>query len=596
MRKIFTSFIAIATVTCAANAASTVRVSSPLGPAGATLAGAAAPSGNVSSDTARLSAAKLLTGAGALGGSLYGTAGTGGTSGSGGTTQTVDLSGYATVVQMDGGDARLDARIDALDLSKADTGDVYTKSQVDNLLLSQTGVAGPAGPAGPQGPIGPAGPVGPMGPAGAAAAQGAPGPAGPIGPKGDKGDPGAPGPAGPQGPVGETGPKGDKGDPGLPGIAGRDGLSTYELAGGDSKWGNINNWLLTVQGAPGPTGPQGPAGPTGPAGKDGSAADLAAYSTTVQTITMITDAITNALHSYSTTAETNVMINDAITNVLATKNYTTATDVTNLITNALTDYTTTGDVNTMITNSFTNAANAATDVKYGVVKLGSATAQTDAAQPVTNTAGKTYAVQKNAAGQMVVNVPWTSTPSLATTTDIGGIKLKYAQDSGPISKDFNTLFSEIHMDTDGTLYGWVPQQAAGNAMFGSIKLAQPAADAALNMASTTAGKFYPVNLTSSGVAYVNVPWVGGAQVDWNQTNAAATDYIKNKPTIGAAAGNIPSNGAALGTTANNIVLTDATGKLITPTPAITSNTLVLTVAGTYDMTAGTYNVTTPPLP
>ncbi|MCL2330965.1 MAG: collagen-like protein [Proteobacteria bacterium] len=664
-------------------------------------------------------------------------------------------------------------------------------------------------------------------------------------------------------------------------------MSTYELAGGDSKWGNINNWLLTVQGAPGPQGIQGPAGPTGPAGKDGSAADLAAYSTTTETNSMITTAITNALTDvtglindkllasqsdwdqisaadpsyiknkpaipttsditsliasalapYSTTAETTTIINDAIAGVLATKNYTTTSDVTNLIASALTDYSTTAEVNNLIANSFADVANAATDVKYGVVKLGSATAQTDAANAVTATTGRTYAVQKNAAGQMVVNVPWTSTaaqiqsdwdqaldtasdyiknkPTILTSADVanliasalaagdfitnteantlvadaltsysttsetnilitnaitsalnsysttaqvntlitnqfsdianaatdvklGTVKLGSATaqtvaaetpsataartyavqtnaagqmvvnvpwtstaaqiqsdweqslDTAPdyiknkptilsntdvtnliagalasysTTSETNTLITDaitsalnsysttaqvntlitnqfsnianaatsaklgtvklgsdtvqavaavamptavagqtypVQLNAAGQMVVNVPWAGAEltpatNVALGGIKLAQPADAAAATLAAdTTTGQNIRVKLDSAGVAYVNV--APGAQADWAQTLDTDPSYIQNKPTIptvGTAAGNVPSNGAALGTTANNLVATNSSGKLI-PT-GVTSDTLVLTAAGTYDMTAGVYNVATPPLP
>lgn len=42
----------------------------------------------------------------------------------------------------------------------------------------------------------------------------------------------------------------------------------------------------------------------------------------------------------------------------------------------------------------------------GVVKLGSDTVQNIAAQTPSSAVGRTYPVQMNAAGQMVVNIPW----------------------------------------------------------------------------------------------------------------------------------------------------------------------------------------------
>lgn len=68
---------------------------------------------------------------------------------------------------------------------------------------------------------------------------------------------------------------------------------------------------------------------------------------------------------------------------------------------------------------------AATSSSLGLVKLGSDTVQSTAANSVTSTASRTYAVQKNSSGQLVVNVPWTtssaSIPSdLAKLVNSGG--------------------------------------------------------------------------------------------------------------------------------------------------------------------------------
>ena len=62
------------------------------------------------------------------------------------------------------------------------------------------------------------------------------------------------------------------------------------------------------------------------------------------------------------------------------------------------------DINSVVTTSDT-----ATSSTYGVVKLGSDTVQSTAANGVTSTSSRTYAVQKNSKGQLVVNVPWSTT-------------------------------------------------------------------------------------------------------------------------------------------------------------------------------------------
>ena len=51
----------------------------------------------------------------------------------------------------------------------------------------------------------------------------------------------------------------------------------------------------------------------------------------------------------------------------------------------------------------------ATDTVAGKVKLGSGTVQAEAAQSPSAESGKTYPIQKNSSGQLVVNVPWQNT-------------------------------------------------------------------------------------------------------------------------------------------------------------------------------------------
>lgn len=51
----------------------------------------------------------------------------------------------------------------------------------------------------------------------------------------------------------------------------------------------------------------------------------------------------------------------------------------------------------------------ATSSSLGLVKLGSDTVQSTAANSVTSTSSRTYAIQKNSNGQLVVNVPWSAT-------------------------------------------------------------------------------------------------------------------------------------------------------------------------------------------
>ena len=71
-------------------------------------------------------------------------------------------------------------------------------------------------------------------------------------------------------------------------------------------------------------------------------------------------------------------------------------------------------------SSVNTTYSAATSTVPGLIELGSDTAQTVAANAVSATASRSYALQVNAAGQGVVNVPWTDTNSGGTVTSVGG--------------------------------------------------------------------------------------------------------------------------------------------------------------------------------
>lgn len=87
----------------------------------------------------------------------------------------------------------------------------------------------------------------------------------------------------------------------------------------------------------------------------------------------------------------------------------------------------------------------ATDTVAGKVKLGSGTVQTIAAQSPSTESGKTYPIQKNSSGQLVVNVPWQNTPGADTkvtqkaTSSNGTFNILLAQTAGNTSEETGSV-------------------------------------------------------------------------------------------------------------------------------------------------------------
>lgn len=77
---------------------------------------------------------------------------------------------------------------------------------------------------------------------------------------------------------------------------------------------------------------------------------------------------------------------------------------------------------------------------HGIVKLFSNTQQSTAAQGVSNTASRTYGIQNNAAGQLVVNVPWQNTVFTHPTFD--------AINANAVNNGVNVV-DNISVNTDG---------------------------------------------------------------------------------------------------------------------------------------------------
>lgn len=187
----------------------------------------------------------------------------------------------------------------------------------------------------------------------------------------------------------------------------------------------------------------------------------------------------------------------------------------------------------------------ATASAVGLVKLGSDTIQNVAANAITNTASRTYAVQNNSNGQMVVNVPWTDTNTTynIATSAVNGLmsasdKAKLdGIDSGATNVTIDSVLSSSstnpvqnkvinsalsgkantsHTHTASQVSGLASVATSGSYNDLTNKPTIPSAYVLPKSTNTTlggikigypeSGKNYPVELNTSGQAYVNVPW------------------------------------------------------------------------------------------
>jgi hypothetical protein len=169
---------------------------------------------------------------------------------------------------------------------------------------------------------------------------------------------------------------------------------------------------------------------------------------------------------------------------------------------------------------------AATSTVPGLIELGSDTAQTVAANAVSATASRSYALQVNAAGQGVVNVPWTDTNSGGTVTSVSG--------TGTASG--LSLSGTVTTSGNLTLSGTVNSLAAGT---------------------------YAISISGNAATATNVAYSGltGTVPTWNQNTTGTAANVTGTVAVG--------NGGTGATTAaaarTNLGATTIGGNLFTLT-------------------------------
>jgi hypothetical protein len=246
----------------------------------------------------------------------------------------------------------------------------------------------------------------------------------------------------------------------------------------------------------------------------------------------------------------------------------------------------------------------ATSTVLGLIELGSNTQQTVAANAVSATASRTYALQVNADGQGVVNVPWTDTNSGGTVTSVGlAMPAQFTVTNSPVTTS-GTLTAAWASQTQNTVLA-APSGAAGVPTFRALVAAdiptlnQNTTGTAANVTGTVAVANGGTGATTAAAARTNLgaTTLGGnvftlanvaaiAFPRFNADNTVSTlDAASFRTAIGAGTGSGTVTSVATSGTVSGLTLTGGT---ITTTGTITlGGTLAVTPSNFASQTANT---------
>jgi hypothetical protein len=339
--------------------------------------------------------------------------------------------------------------------------------------------------------------------------------------------------------------------------------------------------------------------------------------------TLIYDATAGVWKNASLTAGTGISISNGAGSITVTNS---APDQTVALTGAGAT-TISGTYPNFTITSVNTTYSPATSTVAGLIELASDTVQSTAANAVTTTASRTYGLQVNAAGQGVINVPWTDTVyslPTATTTVLGGVKLGSDTAQTTAANAVTTTASRsyaLQLNASGQGVINVPWTdtvytlpAATSTVLGGIELGSDTVQStAANAVTSTASRTYALQVNAAGQGVVNVPWTdtnsGGTVTSVGGTGTVSgitlsgTVTTSGNLTLGGTLSVTPSNFATQ--TANTVLAGPTTGVAATPTfrslvaadiPTLNQNTTgtASNVTGTVAIANGGTGATTAP--
>lgn len=250
-------------------------------------------------------------------------------------------------------------------------------------------------------------------------------------------------------------------------------------------------------------------------------------------------------------------------------------------------------------NKVIKSNNTATASDAGIIKVSSVNSSAVTVNSESTTAGRYYPVELNNDGKAIVNVPWTDTNTNTTYTAGKGLSLSGTEFKPNLSSEtsLGTIGSTsklyaVGLDANNRLCVNVPwtdnnttYSAATASALGLVKVGAVRSSAVtVNSASSTASRYYPVEMNTDQKLFVNVPW---SDTNTNTTYSNGVGLALSGTTFKTKLSSETSLGTIGSTSKLYAVGVDANGNLCVNVPWTDTNTNTTYTAGTAITLTGT---------